>query len=148
MRIRSFELADFDDAVALWSTAEHLGPVSRDEVEQKLRRDPQLFLVAESDQPGDRTLVGVVMGSSDGRRGWIARLAVDPGRRGQGVGRALVEELERRFLDIGITRVNLLVLSENTAGRAFWERLGYPGFEAVVLHSRQLDTPAPDGPAC
>lgn len=148
MRIRSFEMADYEDAHVLWSAAEHLGPVSREEVGQKLRRDPQLFLVAELDEQDDRELVGVVMGSSDGRRGWIHRLAVDPSRRNRGIGSALIEELERRFLDIGITRVNLLVLSDNTGGRSFWERLSYSGFDAVVLYSKQLGAPTPDQPAC
>lgn len=148
MRIRSFALTDYEDASALWAATEHLGPVPREEVDQKLRRDPQLFLVAEVGDEDERELVGVVMGSSDGRRGWIARLAVSPARRGQGIGSALVGELERRFLDIGIARVNLLVLSDNAGGRAFWEHLGYSGFEAVVLHSKRLDAPAPDQPAC
>lgn len=78
MRIRSVELTDYEDAYVLWSAVQHLGPLSREEVEQKLQRDPQLFLVAELDAQDVRKLVGVVMGSSDGRRGWIYRLAVDP----------------------------------------------------------------------
>lgn len=151
MRIRAFELADYEAAHQLWAGAEHVGPVSRPEVEQKLGRDPQLFLVAEldeRDEQDERPLVGVVMGSSDGRRGWIFRLTVDPAHRGEGIGRALVAELEERFLEIGITRVNLLVLSDNEQGRGFWERLGYDGFE-VALHAKQLaPSPGSDGSAC
>lgn len=148
IRIRPFEAADYDEALVLWSSAEHLGPVPRDEVEQKLQRDPELFLAADRVDGDSRALVGVVMGSSDGRRGWIARLVVAAEERGRGIGQALVEELERRFLQSGITRVNLLVLSDNAGGRAFWERLGYPGFEPVVLHSKDLHASGRDGPGC
>ena len=161
MHIRSYEEDDFEAVSTLWEHAEHLGGVSRDDVDRKLRRDRQLFLVAEDVGPGAGAggagdgpgLVGVVMGSTDGRRGHVSRLAVHPRRRHEGIGAALVHELERRFLAIGIDRVNLLVLSENAAGRRFWERLGYQGFEGVVLHSRRLGDGghAPcedDGPPC
>lgn len=145
MRIRAFELGDYDAALALWSAAEHLGPVPLDEVEKKLTRDAQLFLVAED----DGQLVGIVMGSTDGRRGWIFRLAVDPTRRTEGIGRALITELEGRFLEIGITRVNLMVVRDNIEGTRFWERLGWSPFDDAVLYSKQLDVaPAPDEGAC
>lgn len=139
MHIRSYDHDDYDAVSALWATSEHLGPVPRDDVESKLRRDPELFLVAVDDDGDEPVVVGVVMGSTDGRRGWINRLAVDPARRHEGIGAAIVEELERRMLATGTKKVNLLVFGENTGGRAFWERLGYPGFEGLVLHSKRLD---------
>ncbi|MDQ3898771.1 MAG: GNAT family N-acetyltransferase [Actinomycetota bacterium] len=105
-----------------------------EEVERKLERDPELFLVAED----GGSLVGVVMGSYDGRRGWIFRLAVAPHRRREGIGRALVEELERRYLAMGVRRLRLLTLSDNQVARAFWEHLGYGGFEDVVLFTKDL----------
>ncbi|MDQ3978672.1 MAG: GNAT family N-acetyltransferase, partial [Actinomycetota bacterium] len=42
---------------------------------RKLERDPQLVLVAEDDS-FPPAMLGVVIGSYDGRRGWIFRLAV------------------------------------------------------------------------
>ena len=133
MRIRPFEVADYPAAAALWKAAEGMSPPPLAEVERKLERDGELFLVAE-----DGPLVGVVMGAYDGRRGWIFRLAVDPLRRRQGIGRALVEELERRFVAMGVDRVRLLTLTANGGARAFWERLGYGGFEEIVLYSKEL----------
>jgi ribosomal protein S18 acetylase RimI-like enzyme len=69
--------------------------------------------------------VGVVLGTFDGRRGWILRLAVDPAFRRRGVASRLVEELERRFRKLGCPRVNLLVMPDNAAGLLFWQELGY-----------------------
>lgn len=135
MRIREFALADYEAAVSLWERVEHLGGVPRDDVERKLARDPELFLVAEED---NGALVGVVMGSSDGRRGWISRLAVDPGRQRSGIGRALVEELERRLAALGVPQANLLVMDENAVGLAFWASLGYASLP-IVMHSKRLD---------
>ena len=139
MRIRRFELRDHPAAVALWESG-GMSPASLEEVERKLERDPELFLVAE-DGLG---LVGVVMGSYDGRRGWIFRLAVDPAHRRRGIGRALVEELEHRYAAMGVRRLRLLSLTGNDAARAFWDSLGYGGFEDVVLFSKELGTGEPE----
>lgn len=77
MRIREFILDDYGAARRLWEQAPGLGPVPLDDVERKLERDPDLFLVVEH----LKALVAVVMGSYDGRRGWIFRLAVDQSDR-------------------------------------------------------------------
>lgn len=118
--IRQFRWSDFDAVVAVWQAA-GLEVVSRAELTAKLARDPELFLVAEHDE----RVVGVVMGTYDGRRGWILRLAVDPGHRRHGVASGLVTELERRFRHLGCPRVNLLVLPHNAAGLRFWQEMGY-----------------------
>lgn len=137
MRIRQFTLDDYEAAVRLWDVAEGMSAPDRREVERKLERDPQLFLVAE-DESFPARLIGVVVGTYDGRRGWIFRLAVVPEHRRRGVGRALVRELEDRFLDMGVRRIRLLTVTDNLPARRFWEALGYRGFEDVVLFSREL----------
>ena len=118
--IRQFRWSDFDTVAAIWQAA-GLEVVSRAELADKLTRDPELFLVAEHGEQ----VAGVVLGTYDGRRGWILRLAVDPGHRRQGIAAGLVAELERRFRDLDCPRVNLLVLPDNAAGLRFWQEMGY-----------------------
>ena len=84
----------------------------------------------------------VVLGTFDGRRGWIHRLAVSPGHRRAGLATALVAELEERFRSLGVPRVNLLVLPDNAAGLASWQRLGHLPCPDV-LWSKPLDGVAP-----
>lgn len=144
MRTRPLSDPDLDAALALWARSEHLGPVPRAEVEQLRAFDPELVLVADL----DGEVVGVVLGSFDGRRGWINRLAVDPSVRRRGVGRALVRELERRLAARGCVQVNLLVFDDNDGGRALWRELGYGELERVVLCSRRLDDPAAGRASC
>ena len=134
VQVREFSLDDYGAAVPLWDAADGMATPTQEEVARKLERDPQLFLIAER----SRELVGVVMGAYDGRRGWIFRLAVDPAERGTGVGRLLVDELERRFRDMGVSGVRLLVWNGNHGGLAFWERLGYALDRDVVLASKEL----------
>ncbi|GAA0552380.1 GNAT family acetyltransferase [Paractinoplanes ferrugineus] len=118
--VRQFEWPDYDRVAALWSAAGR-EVVPRAELAAKLTRDPELFLVAESADG----ITGVVLGTYDGRRGWILRLAVDPARRRRGLGRALVAELEARFRELDCPRVKLLVMPDNEAGLRFWRELGY-----------------------
>lgn len=77
MRIRAFTTDDLLAARELWGSAEGMRPPPRAEIVRKLERDAELFFVAEADDE----LVGVVMGTYDGRRGWIFRLAVEPTHR-------------------------------------------------------------------
>ena len=52
-------------------------------------------------------------------------LGVDPRHRGRGLGRRLVEWLEKPALVAGITSVFLEVRESNRGAQAFYERLGY-----------------------
>lgn len=145
MKIRSLTAADLDAALALWADTEQLGRVPRAEVERLLARDGDLLLCAED---AEGNLAAVVLGSTDGRRGWISRLAVAPGHRRSGVGRAVVEELERRLAGRGCARANLLVFADNSAGRGFWEHIGYGLMEGVVAYTKPLDGDGTAAPGC
>ncbi|MEU4681014.1 GNAT family N-acetyltransferase [Micromonospora sp. NPDC023737] len=133
--VRQFRWPDYDAVTELWRSAGR-DVLPRDELETKLLRDPQLFLVAETGE----TVVGVVLGTYDGRRGWILRLAVDPACRRQGVATRLIGELELRFAAVGCPRVNLLVLPEDDGALRFWQALGYLPFPDVLC-SKPMDTP-------
>ena len=139
MNVRTLQPSDLDAALRLWQRTEHLATVTREEVEGVLDHDAGLVLVAERD---DR-LVGVVLGTYDGRRGWIQRLAVDAEARRGGVAKTLIEELERRLVERGCTQVNLLVFDDNQTGRTFWEQIGYQGTERLVMYRRRLDEREP-----
>ncbi len=131
-------MADYDAVLALWQSA---GPgVSirpsdrREEIAKKLTRDPDLFLVAEC----DGRLVGALMGAWDGRRGWLHHLAVDESVRRQGIGAALVQEVEGRLRARGCLKVNLLVYSANQGAREFYRSLGYDEMTPIMAMGKEL----------
>ena len=131
--------ADADAVVRLWTVAGLMDPDAAGEhctaVHDKLAHHPQLFLLAEEGGAPS----GTAMGSYDGHRAYIDRLAVDRSRRRRGVGRALVHELERRFSDLGARRVRVLVLAHDAGALAFWAAMGYPGVPAVRYCAKTLD---------
>ncbi len=124
--IREFHFAeDYDSAVQLWDRIEkgvHVGPSDAPaEINKKLQRDPELFLVAED----AGKLIGTVIGGFDGRRGFIYHLAVDPSYRGQGVGGLLMNEVEARLRVKGCIRCYLFVTPDNTEAMRYYEKRGW-----------------------
>ena len=68
-----------------------------------------MFLLAEA----DGRLVGTVLGTHDGRKAWINRLAVSPAFRRRGIARLLVAEVEARMAALGLDIIAALIESQN-----------------------------------
>lgn len=125
MLFREFRTDDYDAVRALWEQyPDELGigrSDTREEIAKKVERDPDLFLVVEENDK----IVGTVIGGFDGRRGLIYHLAVDRSARGQGLGRALMRQVESRLAAKGCIRAYLLVRPNNLEAAAFYESLGW-----------------------
>jgi len=134
--IRVFEERDTETVVALWESVGLTRPWNdpRKDIVRKLTVQPELFLVAEDD---DR-VVGSVMAGYDGHRGWLYYLASDPGRRGEGIGRGLVAEVEVRLLAMGCPKVQLMVRPDNDSARGFYDALGYEPFDTWSTGKRLI----------
>jgi len=92
-----------------------------------LPREGHALLVAEGDGAivGTLHLVVVPNLTHDGSP-WaiVENVVVDEGRRGHGVGRALMEEAERRAREVGCYKVQLLS-ADHRGVQAFYENLGF-----------------------
>ena len=124
--IREFhKLEDYPAVKQLWENAGpgiHLRRSDElDEIEKKLQRDPDLFLVAEL----HGRVIGSVLGGFDGRRGMMYHLAVEVSYRRQGIGLALMDELERRLRNKGCIKYYLLVIKDNETAIRFYEEHGW-----------------------
>jgi ribosomal protein S18 acetylase RimI-like enzyme len=134
LRIRLFEFEkDFDQVIDLWT---HAGPgiqLSRsdqpNEIRKKIKRDPDLFLVAEFGEE----VVGAVLGGYDGRRGLVYHLAVTPEYRKHGVGKMLMQELENRLQSKGCLKYYLLVTRQNKEALEFYKKIGCQVMDMYLL---------------
>jgi ribosomal protein S18 acetylase RimI-like enzyme len=70
-------------------------------------------------------LIGVVLATHDGRKGWINRLAVLPEYRRQGYASRLVAEAERLLRAQGMTVIAVLIEPGNDVSLVLFTELGY-----------------------
>lgn len=136
--IREFTLDDYDAVFALWkNSAPGIGigrSDTRDEIAKKLQRDPDLFLVATHDDK----LIGTVIGGFDGRRGIVYHLAVEHAYRQRGIGKMLMQEIERRLQTKGCLKSYLLVLPDNVEVIEYYRHLGWET-TPVTLMGKSFD---------
>jgi len=128
---------DYDGIVEIWNLAglsyRPLGRDARELFRLEIDQETAVFLGAES----DGELVGVVLGTHDGRKGWINRLAVLPEYRSRGIGKALAIEVEHRLNDFGIQIVTCLIVGGNEASERFFKSLGYVSHPDITYYSKR-----------
>jgi GNAT superfamily N-acetyltransferase len=89
--------------------------------------------------------VGTLWFAVTAQHAWLYEIEIDETRRGEGLGRASMEELEARVRALGHDRIELNVFGGNTVARALYRSLGYD--ETFVTMAKALtDSPA-EGPA-
>lgn len=139
IRIREFCFpADYEPVFSLWKSIEkgvHTGRSDTGtEIEKKLTRDPDLFLVAEA----DGAIIGSVIGGYDGRRGLVYHLAVASKFRGRRVGSQLMDELEARLRAKGCLKCYLLVTIDNPEAEIYYQGRGWQHMDSVRLYGKEL----------
>jgi ribosomal protein S18 acetylase RimI-like enzyme len=120
MRIRDFRAEDADALVSILKANQQYNQPEIDGPEAMLRvHDCQAaeFLVATDDDQ----VVGMIRGTYDGSRAVIYLASVHPNQQRRGIGRALVQEIARRFKDRGATSLSVIVPGD----AAFWRKMGF-----------------------
>jgi ribosomal protein S18 acetylase RimI-like enzyme len=122
---------DAAEAIALWRGCGLTRPWN----------DPEADFTRAANGAGSAVLVargldrldGSVMVGFDGHRGWIYYLAVAPGRRRDGLGRALMAAAEVWLRDRGAPKIQLMVRADNQEALGFYAALGLERQEVVTL---------------
>jgi len=137
MRIRNLKIEDYEEILKLWDRARlSYRPRGRDsyqEVKRQMENDPDLFLGAEE----EGKLVGVVIATYDGRKGWLNRITVDPAYRGKGLGLKLTRVGERALRKKGAKIIALLVERSNLASLNLAQKAGYVIAEDILYLTKR-----------
>ncbi len=142
--IRRFGDGDLDAVVALWRACDLVMPYNppvADIASCRAAPHSELF-VAEV----EGRLVATAMAGHDGHRGWLYYVAVEPARRGEGLGRRIVAHAETWLASLGVRKVNLIIRDTNLDVRSFYQRLGY-AVEPRCVMARWLVADPGCGPA-
>lgn len=131
MAIRLANAADAAGLIALWHEAGiRFDPSTVPaELTSVLARDS--LVLVDTDEDGE--IAGAVLGTFDGRRGSVNRLAVRRDRRGRGIAAGLMASLEERLAAIGCPKVNLLVEPDNADVVSFYTALGYQTDDLIFM---------------
>ena len=137
--IREFHYPqDYEQSARLWQSMYKGVRFSRsdlpEELEKKMVRDPELFLVAEE----NGEVIGTVIGGFDGRRGMVYHLAVAASHRRAGIAERLMNELEKRLVAKGCIRCYLLVHADNAEARALYEKDNWVLMRDLVSYAKDL----------
>lgn len=137
MEIRRLTIVDYKEIIRLWSRAglpsKPGGRDSRQEIAAQMDANPDFFLGAFE----GRHLVGTAIVSSDMRKGWINRLAVDPNCRRRGVAKALIEESEKTLRGHGIRIFCGLIEASAKASKALFKKCGYMEHRDISYFSKR-----------
>ncbi len=88
--------------------------------------NPELFIVATIGEKLVGYTVGELNGRGNGRKvGHVMNVAVDSRHRDRGVGTMLMDELEARFLRLGVKAAYLEVRESNVDAQRLYSRRGY-----------------------
>ncbi len=136
--IRPCRSNECETILSLWKAADATPSITDnvEELKRLVRKNSELFLVAEH----DGRLVGTVIGGWDGWRGNIYRLAVLPEYRRQGIGKALIQEVERRLSAKGTKKLSILVEHEDALAASFWDSLEDIGYKRDPRMVRYVKT--------
>jgi len=134
--LRKCRSEDVETVLELWGQADATPSVTdnADDLRRAVSDGRANVLLAEV----EGRIVGSIIGTFDGWRGNIYRMAVHPNHRRQGIARALVGEVEKLLARRGAKRITALVEKDHPWATSFWQAVGYGLDSRIVRHVRSL----------
>lgn len=137
MEIGPLTIDSYDEIIALWDKGglpyKPIGRDSREEMKKRIAQDPDLILGAFEGEE----LIGVILGTDDGRKGWINRLAVALKHRRKGVAEKLIAALESNLKKRGRRIICTLVEDWNNASLSLFKKAGYVKHDDIFYLSKR-----------
>ena len=135
---RRLKASDVPAMIGLWKSSglpiRGKGRESPTRLRAEVKKFPRNFIGAVD----GKRLVAVVIVTSDGRKGWINRLAVHPAYRHEGVALELISRAEKELKARGIGIVSALIEKGNEASSALFDKAGYELREDILYVRKEF----------
>ena len=124
-KIIKMDIKNYLEIINLWKKTVSVGLSGNDDSKNSIKvfleKNPNTcFVVVDKEN-----IIGTIMAGNDERRGHIYHLMVKPEYRKNGIGKKLLEKVERNLKKDGIRKIFLVVYTNNKTGNNFWKRIGY-----------------------
>jgi transitional endoplasmic reticulum ATPase len=133
-RVRDFHDDDLDAAIRLWGDPAAGGeaPVfGLSELITAVRAGEPAVVAVVGDQ-----LAGTAAATVSGGRAWIVRISLAAAWRNRGIGSAMLTELERRLVAVGVHRIDCLLATGDEVGALALEHGGYRARPGMVFYEK------------
>jgi ribosomal protein S18 acetylase RimI-like enzyme len=124
-KIEKMDIKNYPEIINLWKNTIGVGLSGEDDSKKSIKifleKNPNTCFVAKY----NGEIIGTIMAGNDGRRGNIYHLMVKPENRKNGIGKKLLEKVEKNLKKEGIRKIKLVVYKNNNIGNKFWEETGY-----------------------
>lgn len=131
VEIVKYHKGDYPKLIKIWDKSGlPYKPGGRDSqlnIEKEVKLNNNQFLFAKV----NKTFVGSILVTHDGRKGWINRVAVIPEFRGKGIARKLVERAEKWLDQQGIGIYACQIEDYNQDSFEAFKKMGYIPFEGI-----------------
>jgi ribosomal protein S18 acetylase RimI-like enzyme len=132
------KIEDYKTIINLWTETEGIGLSEKDDSKKSIKifldKNPNTCFVAETNEE----IIGTIMAGNDGRRGHIYHLMVKPEHRKKGIGKKLLEKVEKSLKKEGIRKIFLVAFKDNKAGNKFWMNNGYEINKYLIYRDKRM----------
>ncbi|MCL4325882.1 MAG: GNAT family N-acetyltransferase [Candidatus Thermoplasmatota archaeon] len=139
MEIVRLNIDDYEEICSLWMESglpiKAKGRDSKESIAYQMKKDPDAFIgVRDLDR-----LVGVVIATSDGRKGWINRLSVHPEYRRRGIGTILIEQSIKKFKKEHLGIYAALIEDYNNSSMQLFKKTGFTEHRDIIYYTKRIN---------
>ena len=139
MIIEKMRIDDYDEIHPIWSNTNGITlraiDDSKEGIDRFLKRNPNINFTCRI----NGNIIGGILCGHDGRKGFIYHVVVKENYRDRGIAKKLVEHVIKSLKEEKITKISVLVNSDNISGNDFWESLGFEYFNDLKYRILPLD---------
>lgn len=139
MIIERMKINDYEEVHKIWSGTNGITLRAVDDskkgIDKFLKRNPDNNYVCRI----NGKIVGGILCGHDGRKGFIYHTVVIAHHRGKGIGKKLLKHAVNSLKKEDITKIAVLVDSDNILGNDFWQSRGFEYFDDLNYRIMPLD---------